>query len=73
MNENVGQSVFKLKQETDQKIRELARKTRAPMSEVLEELIAFALEHARLEPVQLYEIRFERSAEDDTAYTLEET
>lgn len=51
MNENVGQSVFRLKRETGQKIRDLARKTRAPMSEVLEE----------------------RSAEDDTAYTLEET
>ena len=49
---------IRLSAQLDRKVRKIADMTRRPISQVLNELVAYALEHAEVKPVQLYDISF---------------
>lgn len=42
----------------DREVRKIADMTRRPISQVLNELVEYALEHTEVKPVQLYDISF---------------
>lgn len=44
----------------DREVRKIADMTRRPISQVLNDLVSYALEHAEVKPVQLYDIHFKK-------------
>ncbi len=56
--EEKPQGVIRVDTDVNQAVREIANKTRKPVGTVLSELARYGLKHMRLEPVQLYDIRF---------------
>ena len=51
--------VIRLSPLLDKEVRSIAEKTRQPISQVLNTLVLYALDHMKLEPVKQYEIKFE--------------
>lgn len=49
---------IRLAPKLDREVRQIADMTRRPISQVLNELVEYALEHAEVKPVQLYDISF---------------
>lgn len=51
--------VMRVDKDVEEAIRDLAAKTRRSAAQILSELARYGLQHTRLEPVQLYDIRFD--------------
>lgn len=51
--------VVRISSTLDKEIRHIAEQTRQPISQVLNTLVLYALDHMRLEPVKLCEMKFD--------------
>ena len=54
-----GAGVVRLSATLDKEIRIIAEQTRQPISQVLNTLVLYALDHMHLEPVKLCEMKFD--------------